>query len=330
MKKIFLNTLKFVLFFGIGIFFIWLSTRKLNSNDIQHILDTRHHVNYFWISAALTAGILSHVFRTLRWMQLLETLGKKPRFVNTLGAVFIGYFANLAIPRLGEASRCGILSEFEGIPFNKSLGTVITERLFDLLCFGVVMLLTLYIEFEKLYNLFNEYILKEISKKSHATSTLAVVIIIVGVALFGFICFLLAKRFLGVYFEKIMDFVKGLGEGLKSVFIIKKPFLFILYSIGIWIMYFFMAYLSIICIPETRNVGFAAGLAVLAFGSIGIMVSAGGIGAYPFFAQITLALYNVEKNSGLAAGWVSWTLQTLLIIILGIFFLVLLPISLNG
>ncbi|MEI7594333.1 MAG: lysylphosphatidylglycerol synthase transmembrane domain-containing protein [Bacteroidota bacterium] len=329
MKKILFNILKFSLFLSIGIFFIWLSVRKLSSDDIQHILDTRHNVNYFWISAAVISGILSHIFRTLRWIQLLETLGKKPRFINTLGAVFIGYFANLAIPRLGEASRCGVLTKFEDIPFNKSFGTVITERLIDMLCFVIVFFLTLLFEFKLLYNLFNQYVLIPIAEKFNAGGTLTLVLLLGLLLLLGLIAFVLVKKYLRNLYDKLFDFIKGLTEGLKSLFVIKRPFLFLSYTFGIWFMYFLMAYFSLICLPETRHLGLTAGLAVLAFGSIGIMVSAGGIGAYPYFTKITLLLFLIPENIGLAVGWVSWSLQTIILIIFGIIALIVLPMINN-
>ncbi|MBL7905058.1 MAG: flippase-like domain-containing protein [Bacteroidales bacterium] len=330
MKKTFGSVLRFSFFLGLGIFFIWLFMRNLSAEQKNEILGSLRIANYYWILAAIALGILSHFSRALRWKILLEAMGYKPRVHNVFMAVMIGYLANLALPRLGEVSRCGILTRYEKIPFNKSFGTVITERAIDMLMFILLFLLMVVSLSGKLHLYIEQKIYAPLQDKFHfaANPDTYLVLMIAVLAIAGIAAFIVIRkkfRHTGLY-KKFYSLAAGFAEGIKSLVKMKKPFQFILHSLFIWIMYLLMAYIVFYSLPETSMLGLDAGLAVLIFGSIGIMIVQGGIGIYPAIVAETLFIYAIPSTTGYAMGWLIWASQTLMILIAGLISLVLLPL----
>lgn len=321
---------RFLLFFGIGIFFIWLFLRNLSHDQKREILHSFVDAYYLWIIIAIILGILSHYLRSLRWRQLIEPLGYNTGKTNTFFAVMIGYIANLALPRLGEVSRCTVLARYENVPFNKSFGTVITERAIDLLIFLLLFFLTLLLQFNRLYGYIDKKIYQPIESKLHLhfnlSGSLTILILAIIVLAVVIVIVFRKKLFRNKIYLKIRQLVMGFLEGIQSLTKIRKPFLFVIYSLGIWGLYLLMAYLVFFSIPETSGLGLSAGLATLVFGTIGIMIVQGGIGIYPAIVAETLALYAVDPVKGYALGWLIWSSQTITIILLGILSLVLLPV----
>lgn len=336
MKKKILTTLKLLLFFGIGVFFIWLSVIKLGPEDKKQILKSFSEANYWWLLLCLFLGLISHVIRTLRWEMLIHTVGYKPRFKNTFLSLMIGYFANLAIPRLGEITRCTMLSKYEKIPFEKSFGTVIAERGLDLLTFVVLFFLNLLIQYKAISGFVYEKIYYPLSIKFQFIgkgyflySSIAICILLV---LFIIIFHSKLKKY--KLYNKIIKVFKGFWDGIKSLALVKKPFVFIFYTLLIWILYFTMTYVCFYCLPSTSYPAFNAVLSVFIMATIAIMVSPGGIGAYPAFVEATLILYGIPtflspNPIGLSLGWLIWGTQTLIIILAGVVSLILLPILNN-
>ncbi len=273
-------------------------------------------------------GILSHVSRTIRWNILLEPLGYKPKIKNTFLALMIGYFANLAFPRIGEVTRCGILNKYEKIPMNKSLGTVITERALDLLIFAILFFVTLFLQFDNLKGYVNKEVYAKLSDKytfylsSYFLIRLGIVIIVIALVLF----FIRKRIYKTKLYQKILNIFLGFWEGLSSLAKIKKPFWFIFHTLVIWILYYLMLYVCFFSLPETSGLGFYAALSAFVFGTIGIMVTPGGIGLYPAIIKNILGIYQISKASGFALGWIAWSAQTLMVIIAGLIALILLPI----
>jgi hypothetical protein len=330
LKKQLRNILRFSFFLSIGIFFIWLFMRNLDAGQKKEIFESFRQANYAWIVFAFVLGLLSHLFRTLRWKILLEPMGYRPGTGNVFMAVMIGYLANLALPRLGEVSRCGILTRYEKIPFNKSFGTVITERVIDLFSFILLFLLLILTQTGKIHAYIEQKIYTPLQDKFNldliggSYLTWALVILAAG----GLISFWIIRRKFRTtaVYKKVYNLLAGLLEGIRSLTRIKKPFLFVLYTFMIWLLYLLMAYVVFFSLPETSHLRLDAGLAVLVFGSIGIMIVQGGIGIYPAIAAETLFLWDVAETKGYAMGWLIWSSQTLLIILLGIFSLLLLPV----
>ncbi len=322
--------IKFSLFLGLGICIIWLSLRGLTPNERSQILYSFRIANYYWVILTIAMGILSHVLRSLRWMLFFEPMGYKPSFKNTFFAVMVGYFANLAFPRLGEVTRCGILARYENIPFNKSFGTVITERAIDMIVFFLLFVLMIFTQAGTIGQYLDTSIYPKLAEKfeNPIFSRIFIFSGIILAAIIISILFMMRKRIASSrLFLKIKKLVLGFYEGLKSLSQIRKPGLFIFYSLAIWSLYFFMLYVCFFCFPDTSALSPGAGLSSLVLGSVGIMVTPGGIGLYPAIIQETLMLYGISRPTGLALGWISWTAQTSMILIVGGISLILLSFN---
>ncbi|HNS16823.1 MAG TPA: lysylphosphatidylglycerol synthase transmembrane domain-containing protein [Bacteroidales bacterium] len=329
MKKTLATIGKLMFFLGLGLFFIWLFVRNLTPGEKAEIWESLRQANYLWILLSLLIGIVSHISRSIRWRMLLEPMGYHPRFSNVVFAVFIGYFANLALPRLGEVSRCGVLAKYEKIPFQKSFGTVVTERAIDLLIFALLFILNLVIQFGRVSNYIAEKIIHPIQGKLalfDGTHYL-IYLLIAGVVFFLALLYFLRKHFnhTGIY-RKIKEVIMGFLEGLKSLAHIKKPFWFIFHSLFIWTLYYAMTMVVFNCLPETKGISLTAGFAVYIFATIGVMIVQGGIGIYPAIVAETLFLYDIPETKGYAMGWLLWSGQTVMIILAGIISLILLPL----
>ncbi len=327
------NVIRFTVFLGIGIFFIWIFLRNLTPDQKKEIFNSMGNANYWWIALAIPLGILSHYARAMRWKMLIETMGYKPGNTNMFFAVITGYFANLALPRLGEVSRCSILTKYENVPFNKSFGTVITERALDFIIFLFLFFLNLALQAERLSGYINEKIYKPLQAKFHITYNLSgtLTILVVAFAVVGTLIFLIFRKQIlaNKMYLKIKEIVLGFVEGMKSLIKVRNLWLFGFYTFSIWALYLLMAYIVFFSIPASSGVGLDAGLAVLVFGSVGFMVVQGGIGIYPAIVAETLVLYGVASAQGYALGWLIWTSQNLTIVLVGIISLVLLPLLNN-
>ncbi len=322
MKKTLITALKLVVAFGIGIFIIYLSLKDISPKEKDDIFSSLYLANYSWVLLSLVFGILSHLIRAERWRMLLEPMGYKPKLGTTFYAVMIGYFANLGIPRSGEVAKCSVLYKQNKIPLDKSVGTVIIERSLDMLVFISLFFLAFIIEFNRINEYVQSNILPTIEDKfgfinSDTTFTLSILAVLF---LFFAIIFFLRKRIMKIAFmQKVSHLLSGIWEGLKSILKIKKPWLFILYSLLIWVNYYLMILVGFQAIPETSTLSLGAAFSVLILGSIGIMLTPGGIGLYPVIVAQTLVLYGLSPESGFgdAIGWLTWSSQTIMIIVIG-------------
>ncbi|MFZ4413776.1 MAG: lysylphosphatidylglycerol synthase transmembrane domain-containing protein [Bacteroidales bacterium] len=328
-KKVLL-ILKFAFFIGLGFFFIWWFQRKLTPIEKHEISNSFHSANYFWVVIAIIPGILSHLSRSMRWQMLLKPMGYYPKLKTTFAAVMVGYFANLAFPRLGEVMRCGILHKYEKIPVSKSFGTVITERTVDMLIFIILFILTLWLEFHNLKDyVYNSFWIRFADKFNNFSITNSFFVFTLAFfALIIILFFVFKKRITASnIFIKIMVVIMGFVEGIKSLSKVEKPLVFIFHSLFIWLNYFVMTWLMFFCFDQTSSLGLNVVLSALVMGSIGIMIVPGGIGIYPVIISQTLMIFDpLLKTVGYAMGWISWSSQTILIISLGLIALVVLPL----
>ena len=322
--------IKFTLFLGLGIFIIWLSLRGLTPDERTQILHSFRIANYNWVILTIAMGITSHVLRAMRWRLFFQPMGYHPSFKNTFFAVMVGYFANMAFPRLGEVTRCGILARYEKIPFNKSFGTVITERAIDMIIFIFLFFLMIVTQASTIGHYLNTNIYPKLAEKFNNPifSRVFVISAVIIVLLFITSIYLMRKRIANSnFFHKIKNLILGFWEGLKSLSQISNPGLFIFYSLTIWALYFFMIYVCFFCFTDTSSLSPGAGLSALVLGSVGIMVTPGGIGLYPAIIQETMLLYGIVRTTGLALGWISWTAQTSMILVIGGISLILLSFN---
>jgi len=314
MPKMLKTIIKFVCFLAIGLGLIWLVTHNLTEKEREDIVMAFKRANYWLIIPVILVGVASHWYRAVRWKLLMVPLGYKPTTLNTFFAVMVGYLVNLAIPRLGEVTRCGIVARYEKVPADKLVGTMIAERAVDLLLLILIMLVTVLVQIDLVGAFFTEHVWLPLEQKVGNKSWVILVIALVIIGLILLVIRLLSRSKAGI---AIKNMARGVWTGFLSIGKMEKKGWFIFYSILIWVLYFGMMYLGFMCMDETRYLGVKAALAVLAFGSVGMIATQGGIGAYQLLVQKTLLLYGVAATTGYAFGWIVWIAQTLLVVILG-------------
>ena len=313
-KKISFITLPIAL----GVFLIWYSLSKLTDNDIQAIKTSFKTANYWWVVVSLFLGVLSHLSRAYRWQFLLEPLGYKPRIANSIMAVLIAYLLNLVIPRSGEVARAASIKKYENIPFKKAFGTIVAERVAD-----VIMLLSIIgIAFFLQTELISSYIFKDDGESSIYSK----ILIFVVFPIVGFFTYKYLKKSKNSIVIKVMSFINDLLEGVKSIYKMKKKWQFIFHTVFIWTMYVLMFYAVTFALPETTNLPFAAIIVGFVVGGLSMALTNGGLGTYPIFVASALILYNVDENPARAFGWIMWTAQTIMVIVFGGLSFLLLPI----
>ena len=304
----------------LGFFFIWFVYRKLTPQNIYDIKQSFKNANYYWILLSLVIAALSHLSRAWRWRFMLEPLGIESRFINSVMTVFVGYFVNLAIPRLGEFTRCGLFARYEKASFNQVLGTVIAERVADLFMLFSLIFITLILEFKKLKGV----VLKSALAQQLSGIYFFIILIILVVLIIVFI--VLVRNSKLVFFTKIRSLLEEIGLGIKTIITMKKRGWFIFHTLFIWLMYFGMLYIAIFSLPGTSNVPVIGVLSAFVMGSISIAATNGGLGAYPLGIREILKLYGVNAITGYAFGWIVWTAQTVMIVIFGLLSFLLLPV----
>lgn len=312
MKK----AIRLVIFLTIGLGFIWWFVSKLTSEELNQLFVSLSEANYFWFTLAILINIFSSYIRALRWQQLINPMGYYPKLMPTFLAVMSGYLANLAIPRLGEILRCGLLSKSQKIPFEKAVGTVLVERAVDTIIFLLIFLLGLMVEFnyikDYLYNNFNQVI-------SFQKIKYLIVIFIISFILGILIIFILRKKIVETkLYKKIKHILIGFLEGIKSIFKLKNPLLFIFNSLFIWFIWILGAYVIFLCFPETMHLTFKIAFIATILGAIGPIVTPGGIGIFPAIIAETLLMYGIIKPVGYAAGWLLWIVSQIGILIFGL------------
>jgi uncharacterized protein (TIRG00374 family) len=329
MKKKILLILKFAFFLGLGFFFIWWFQRKLTISEKLEISNSFQSANYLWVFIAFIPGILSHLSRAVRWRMLLKPMGYHPQLKTTFAAVMIGYFANLAFPRLGEVMRCGILNKYEKIPVSKSFGTVITERTIDMIIFFLLFVFAFIIEFHNLKDyIYDNVMIKFADKFTNINITGFLFLAFVAFFVVLIVLFFVFKKKIvkSNIYTKILVFLMGFVEGIKSLSKIEKPYWFVFHSLFIWLNYFLMTWLVFFCFDQTATLSLSVALSALVLGSFAMMLVPGGIGIYPVIISQTLMIFSIVKTTGYALGWIAWSSQTFLIILFGIISLAILPL----
>lgn len=310
-KKFF--SLSIPLLLGLGIIYYQYTT--LTAQELQNIKSIFKKADYFYIYLSLFIALFGFWSRAYRWKYALNHLGYQTHFKNDLMTVCVSYLVNLTIPRSGEISRAALLKKYEDVPFDKAFGTIVAERIVDLIVFFLFVILGFALQFNKLYN----FIFSKISLQN------IVIFLVVGVVLF--ILFIL----IWIYAEwniiqKLKRKLSGLVEGMMSILKMKDKWKYIFHSFLIWFSYLLMFYVTIFALPETKNIGFDVVVMGFIFGSLAIGFTNGGLGAYPLSIAKILMLYGISNDVGTAFGWLIWTSQTLLTICVGLISYILLPV----
>ena len=311
-----LKIAKTLLPFLVGILFIYLSVRTTTAEDRATIYAAIKDADYRFIFLSLIMGLLSHFSRAYRWNFMLHPLGYRPRLVNNTLAIFITYIANLGVPRSGELFRATVMQTYEGIPFEKSFGTIIAERTVDLLMLFLTIGIALTLEFDLIFGM--------LQKKAINPWTLLFGFS-VGAGVF-YLVYAQIKRSESAWAKKIIDLVTGLSEGFMTLLRMEKKWAYLAHTLFIWSMYVAMFYIIKYSLPETAALGFEPLLIGFIVGALAISATNGGIGIYPFSVSLILISYGITKESSLAFGWIMWTAQTVMVILFGSLSFFLLPL----
>jgi len=305
------KVLKIVLPLALGSFLVWYS---LSDISLEILGNYFKEANYSFIFLGLFFGVLSHLSRAYRWKFMLEPLGFKPKFINSILAVLVGYLVNLAIPRAGEISRATVMTNYEKIPFEKAFGTIVAERIADLIMMLSIVAITLFVQFDFIYDLLTKNF-------NPLKISIGFAVLIVGFYIFtSFV-----KKATSGFLLKIKTFISGLIEGVTSIFKMKNKWAFIFHTLFIWAMYVAMFWATIPAI-EGLNVPFGGILIGFIAGGFSIAATNGGIGLYPIAVASALALFDIPAETATAFGWIMWTAQTAMIVIFGGLAFLLLPI----
>lgn len=331
MKAKVISVLKLSIPIAFGVGLIWLFYDALCEDQKADLFKAFSEANYFWVISSLVFGWFSHLSRAQRQKYLLRPMGYDVSFWNTYHALMIGYLVNLAFPRAGEASRAGVLFKTEKVPFEKGFGTIIAERAFDVLMLGIITLIAISLQFDKL-DLFIAAKENFVSGDSGCGNTMVFSILGNGVK-WGIILGVIGGAILFVVKKeirlKIINLVKGVFEGVFAIFKSKDKLPFIGHTLFIWIMYVTMFSVCFLSLDSTGILGIDAMLAGFVAGTVGMIVVQGGIGVYPAFVGIIVTIYMANSGEGaispqaLALGWIIWTSQTLMMIVLGLVSLII-------
>jgi len=315
MNKKLISTVKYSIFFAIGILLIYLVFKDADLEKMYNDLKT---ADYKWMALSFVMGYAAYISRGFRWLQLLEPMGYKPKAINAINSVAITYFTNLALPRAGEVARATSLNQSEDIPVDKLLGTIVIERIIDMLFLLSLMILTVIIRYEDLINFFESAINQEGATTNSEGSSF---IIYFGITILFLIivAFLLRNRIKQTtIYDKIRAFLSGVKEGINTVKHMKNKGVFIAHSFFIWIMYYLMVYVVFLAMPETSHLTISDGIFIMAVGSLGMIAPVpGGIGAYHGAVMLGLFLLGIPKDIGLSFAVIVHTTQTLVAIISG-------------
>ena len=316
MSKKLKKVLKIILPIALGVFLIWYSYRITSEEDRIQIIRYIKEADLFWVGVSVFIGILSHISRAIRWNYLLEPLGYSPKVSNNILIILMAYFANLGIPRSGEVLRATALATYENVPFQKGFGTIVTERVIDLLMLFLIILIALFSQ--------TDIILAFLKEKGVSITTTLILLSI------GFIGLLLIMAFLrrssSMFALKIKNFIKGLLDGVLSIFKMKHKWAFVLHTFFIWGAYILMFWVIKFTVPETIKLSFGQLLVAFVAGAFAMSTTNGGIGLYPIAVSKSLAIFGISAVSGNAFGWIMWIAQTFMVVVFGAISFLLLPL----
>ena len=300
----------------VGIVIIYYQFTTLNPDELEKIKTSFIKADYFYIFLSLFIALFGFWSRAYRWKFALQHLGYQTKFHNDLMTVCVSYLVNLTIPRSGEISRAALLKKYENVPFDKGFGTIVAERIVDMLIFLLFVAVGFISKFDKIY----QYLIE----KNVKFETL-IWFSIIGIVLF-FIFILV-----WIYAEwkiilKLKQKLSGLIEGMLSILKMKNKWNYIFHSFFIWFSYLAMFYVTIFALPETANISFDVVVMGFIFGTLAVGFTNGGLGAYPLAIASILSLYGISEGIGTAFGYLIWVSQTLLTIFLGLLSYLLLPI----
>jgi glycosyltransferase 2 family protein len=318
--------LQYGIFLAAGLLLVWWQLHGMTDKEIADFKYALFHAKYILVIPVVIMNLSSHLVRSMRWKLLMEPLGFKPSLQNTFAVTMVGYLANSAVPRLGEVLKCTLLSKYENLKTDKLIGTIVIERVFDLICYFIFICITVIIQIDVI----SSYVKEKLAELGNINVFPLWAKIFLSLILILIILYFVFKKKIVVsplnrVLLKIKDFVAGILSGIKSVRNLKKRKLFLLYTLFIWAMYLLQLYVAFSALDSTAHLGIKAACSVLSLSTLAMIVTPGGLGSFPIFVSQTLAIYAIEKSQGEAYGWLIWGVSTIMIIVVGVIAAVLLP-----
>ncbi|WP_026209514.1 lysylphosphatidylglycerol synthase transmembrane domain-containing protein [Cytophaga aurantiaca] len=318
MNSILKNAIKYVLMLGLGGLLFWY---VLKDQDPNKIADDFRHANYFWIAVSVLVSIVAYWSRAVRWNLLLEPLDIKPPVYKTFLALMSGYFANLLLPRAGEVARCLILNKMEKAPFNSTFGSVVAERVFDLIGLLIVIGLTFVFEFSLISGFLSDIFINKFrnlfSSLQHMYLVLLIVVVVL-ITLSAVIWMLRNKIKQNTLYQNIAAFISGVWKGVIGIKDLEKKWQFLFHSILIWVCYYFMTYTVFFAFEPTAHLGMGAGLVLLVVGALGMSAPVqGGIGVFHLLVSSALVIYGVSEQNGVSYAFLLHTSQAMTVVVFG-------------
>ena len=308
--------LKIFIPIAFGLFLVWYSYNSTSPEERKQIIHYISNANPFWVFISVLIGILSHISRAIRWKYLLQPMGYNPKFINSVLIVLISYFANLGIPRSGEFLRATALTTYEKVPFEKGFGTIVTERVIDLLMLLLIILITLVLQ--------TDFILGFLEEKGVNIIGAAGILLVGIVGLF--VGTYIIRKSKSPFAIKLKGFLNGLQDGVLSVFKMKNKWPFIFHTLFIWAAYFGMFWVIKHTVEETMSLSLGQLLVAFVGGAFAMSTTNGGIGLYPIAVSAALGIYGISSVSGDAFGWIMWIAQTLMVVVFGTISFIVLPL----
>ncbi len=320
MKAKILSVLKYLFFLLLGAFFVWLSVRHLDQENWEQIKHAVARGRKWVIFPVILFLLVAHYSRAMRWKLLMEPLGYRPSNFNAFATVMIGYFVNAGAPRLGEVFKCTLLARYEKFRVDKLIGTILIERAVDLVCLIIVFIFAVILQGDIFGKMVTDLLKSFFHDKAGNLSTQKLLIALLIFVLFLFVFYLILKRFGHIdIIARIKKSIKNILHGLSSIGNLEHKGWFIFHSALIWIMYWLASTAGLYALRETQYLGFSGGLAALVVGTLGIILTPNGIGAYPALIAQLLGLYGLNPDTtGTASGWLMWSAQTAIILIGGV------------
>lgn len=322
--KRYISALKYILLLVLGVSLMVLAFR---GQDWNKLLEDLREAEYIWVVTSLAACFLAHVVRAVRWRMMIRPLGHgTPSVLNTCYAVIIGYMANVAFPRMGEVSRCGVINKTNNIPIIKLIGTVIVERVVDLLMLLIILALGIILQFDLLSDFLYRNVLVKLDGNAGNLTILvfAVLTLLMAIGLFYVV---MKKKQWGIK-NKLYKLFMDMKSGIMSVKGLEDKAGFVFCSVLIWFLYGLSTYLCFFALDATSGLGALAALSALVFSSLGMIVPVqGGIGAFHYMVSEGLLVYDIPKSEGLAYALLIHSSQTILILFTGAISLILLMLK---
>ena len=308
--------IQFFLFLALGILLLWVTTRSLSRDEIKMLQELIFGSNWLMVLPCVIILLLSHYIRSIRWKMMILPLGFNPGIWNVFMSVITGFFFNLLFPRLGEVMKCTLLGKYEKIPVDKLIGTMVAERMVDLLCLMLVILITILIQLQRVWS-YTEELLSILIHKIMVDKWILIIFLIFLILTGYGIYYFLRSNSNSRVIKKIRSMISGFYEGILSIRKIDKKGTFIFHTLFIWFLYLLSIKVGFYALQPLASMGWPASLTILTFGSFAMIATQGGIGAYQLAVQKTLSLYGVNAVSGLAFGWLLWSVQTVMLLITG-------------